>query len=243
MEDYIKARPDIFFVGPDGSLRSNRALCQAAGHYACDLFIGGTLQIDIYGNSSTATANRVSGFGGAPNMGCDARGRRHSSEAWLRCGRENGVGKQQLGTMPRGKKLVVQLQETFREKMAPGFVEELDAWKLMENAGLSLPPVMIYGDDLTHIVTEEGIAYLCRCHSLEERMAAIRAVAGYTEVGRKADPAQTRWLREQEIVKTPQDLGIDPDRVSRDLLAAKSIRDLVDWSGGLYHPPARFRNW
>ena len=49
MEAYIRARPDIFFTGPDGSLRSNRALCQAAGHYACDLFIGSTLQIDLAG--------------------------------------------------------------------------------------------------------------------------------------------------------------------------------------------------
>ena len=28
------------------------------------------------------------GFGGAPNMGCDARGRRHASPAWLKAGRE-----------------------------------------------------------------------------------------------------------------------------------------------------------
>ena len=55
MEDYIRARPDVFFTGPDGSLRSNRAFCQAAGHYACDMFIGSTLQIDLHGNSSTAT--------------------------------------------------------------------------------------------------------------------------------------------------------------------------------------------
>ena len=32
------------------------------------------------------------------------------------------------GNMPRGKKLVVQLQETFREKLTPGFVDRLDAW-------------------------------------------------------------------------------------------------------------------
>ena len=47
MEDYIRARSDVFFTGPDGSLRSNRAFCQAAGHYACDMFIGSTLQIDL----------------------------------------------------------------------------------------------------------------------------------------------------------------------------------------------------
>ena len=75
MENYIAARRDVFFTGPDGSMRSNRALCQAAGHYACDMFIGSTLQIDLGGNSSTATLGRIAGFGGAPNMGADARGR------------------------------------------------------------------------------------------------------------------------------------------------------------------------
>lgn len=243
MEDYIKARPDIFFTGPDESLRSNRAMCQAAGHYACDMFIGGTLQIDIYGNSSTATAGRVSGFGGAPNMGCDPKGRRHASPAFDKCGAESGMRESSLGPTPRGKKLVVQLQETFREKMTPGFVEKLDAWELMEQAGLRYPPIMIYGDDLTHIVTEEGIAYLNRCRSLEERTAAIRAVAGFTPVGLKADPKETEVLRDRGVVRTPKDLGISVDQVSRDLLAAKNIRELVDWSGGLYNPPAKFKNW
>jgi len=74
MEQYVAARPDIFFVGRDGSLRSNRAFCQAAGHYACDLFIGSTLQIDLAGNSSTATKGRIAGFGGAPNLGGNATG-------------------------------------------------------------------------------------------------------------------------------------------------------------------------
>ena len=69
MEEYVKERSDIFFVGEDGSLRSNRAFSQVAGHYAVDMFIGGTLQIDKYGNSSTATANRVAGFGVSPNIG------------------------------------------------------------------------------------------------------------------------------------------------------------------------------
>ncbi|MCL2609270.1 MAG: malonate decarboxylase subunit alpha, partial [Treponema sp.] len=77
MEEYVRNRPEVFFNGPDDSMRSNRALAQVAGHYAADMFIGGTLQIDKAGNSSTATARRITGFGGAPNMGCDARGRRH----------------------------------------------------------------------------------------------------------------------------------------------------------------------
>jgi malonate decarboxylase alpha subunit len=44
MEDYVAARSDVFFTGPDGSLRSNRAFCQTGGLYACDMFIGSTLQ-------------------------------------------------------------------------------------------------------------------------------------------------------------------------------------------------------
>ena len=243
MEEYVKARPDVFFIGPDGSPRSNRTYCQIAGHYAIDMFIGGTLQIDEDGNSSTATANRIAGYGGAPNMGCDPKGRRHASPAWIKCGDEYGMHQATLGEVPRGRRLVVQLQETFREKMAPGFVEKLDAWQLQKTAGLALPPVMIYGDDLTHIVTEEGIAYLDRCRNIEERRAAIRAVAGYTDVGMKAKPEETRKLREAGIIKTPSDLGIDPSRADRSMLAAQSIWDLVCWSGGLYQPPNKFRNW
>ena len=243
MEEYVKARPDVFFVGPDGSPRSNRTYCQIAGHYAIDMFIGGTLQIDEEGNSSTATGNRIAGYGGAPNMGCDPKGRRHSSEAWLKCGNEYGMKDTVIGKVPRGKRLVVQIQETFREKMSPGFVEKLDAWELMNKTGMQLPPVMIYGDDLTHIVTEEGVAYLDRCSSLEERRAAIRAIAGYTDVGLKADKKMTAELRSRGIVKTPEDLGIDLERANRNLLAAKNIRELVAWSGGLYHPPMRYKNW
>ena len=243
MEEYVRARPDVFFTGPDDSLRSNRAFGQVAGHYALDMFIGGTLQIDKYGNSSTATADRVAGFGGAPNMGCDPRGRRHSSGAWLKAGQEDGMQESLTGGLPRGRRLVVQLQETFREKLAPGFVDKLDAWELAKNAGLDIPPVMIYGDDLTHIVTEEGVAYLHKCRSLEERMAAIRAVAGYTDIGLQAKASETEELRRRGVVKTPDDLGVDVSRANRGLLAAKSVRELVKWSGGIYNPPARFRNW
>ena len=243
MEDYVAARRDLFFVGPDGSMRSNRAFSQTAGHYAIDMFIGGTLQIDPYGNSSTATANRVAGFGGAPNMGCDAKGRRHSSEAWLKCGDEYGVKEDLFGNVRRGKRLVVQLAETFREKLAPGFVEELDAFALAKNANLPIEPVMIYGDDLTHVVTEEGIAYLHKCKTMEDRTAAIRGIAGFTEVGLKADPKVTKRLQAEGIIKTPEALGIDMTRANRSMLAAKNVKDLVEWSGGLYNPPARFRNW
>lgn len=243
MEEYVKQRSDIFFVGQDGSLRSNRAFGQVAGHYAMDMFIGGTLQIDKYGNSSTATANRVAGFGGAPNMGCDAKGRRHSTESWLSCGKECGMQEKLIGNIQRGKKLVVQMQETFKEKMDPTFVDQLDALKLAENANLPIPPVMIYSDDVTHIITEVGIAYIDKCSDLNEKMAAIRAVAGYTEIGLQADENETEMLRQKGIFKTPEDLGIDLTRANRSMLAAKNIKELVKWSTGLYNPPAKFRNW
>ena len=239
MEEYIAQRSDIFFTGPDGSMRSNRVFCQLAGHYA-DLFIGSTLQVDLEGNSSTATHNRIAGFGGAPNFGSESRGRRHASSAWLKAGRESA---RDGATMPRGRKLVVQMVETFGDKMVPTFVERLDAWKLMEDFALDLPPVMVYGDDVTHLVTEEGIAHLHRCGTLKEREQAIRGVAGYTPVGLARDRAAVENLRSRGIVQRPQDLGIDARLATRDLLAAKSIKDLVRWSGGLYDPPKRFRNW
>lgn len=238
MEDYIKERPDVFFTGSDGSMRSNRAFSQTAGLYACDLFIGSTLQIDLQGNSSTATVDRISGFGGAPNMGSDPHGRRHASYAYTKAGREAVDGK-----LIKGRKLVVQLVETYREHMHPVFVEELDAWQLQDKMDSELPPIMIYGEDVTHIVTEEGIANLLLCRTPEEREQAIRGVAGYTPVGMKRDTAKVEELRQRGIIQRPEDLGIDPTQVSRDLLAAKSVKDLVKWSGGLYSPPSRFRNW
>jgi len=243
MEDYVRARSDIFFTGPDGSLRSHRAFCQAAGHYACDLFIGSTLQIDLDGNSSTATLGRIAGFGGAPNMGADARGRRHASPAWLQAGREARQGRSGAAGTPRGQKLVVQMVETFREHMQPAFVEKLDAWQLAEQAGMELPPIMIYGDDVTHILTEEGIANLLLCRSDEEREQAIRGVAGYTAVGLARDRRMVENLRDRGVIRRAQDLGIDPRDATRNLLAARNMRDLVRASGGLYAPPRRFRNW
>jgi len=243
MESYVRARPDVFFTGADGSLRSNRAFCQAAGHYACDLFIGSTLQIDLNGHSSTATSDRIAGFGGAPNMGADARGRRHASPAWLRAGSEARQGRTGQHAMPRGQKLVVQMVETFREHMQPAFVERLDAWELAERAKMEIPPVMIYGDDLTHILTEEGIANLLLCRSDEDREQAIRGVAGFTPVGLARDHRLVENLRDRGVIRRAEDLGIDQRQASRSLLAARNMRDLVRASGGLYNPPKRFRNW
>jgi malonate decarboxylase alpha subunit len=241
MDDYIRARSDVFFTGPDGSLRSNRAFCQVAGLYACDMFIGSTLQIDLKGNSSTVTTDRVAGFGGAPNMGSDARGRRHPSKPWLRAGKE--ADPDGPGALRRGRKLVVQIGETFGEKHVPLFVEHLDALTLAEKLDLDLAPVMVYGDDLTHIVTEEGVANLLLCRDADEREQAIRGVAGYTQVGRDRDASMVDRLRERGVIRRPEDLGIDPLDADRRLLAARSIKELVHWSGGLYAPPSIFRTW
>lgn len=240
MDSYMQERSDIYFTGHDGTLRSNRLLCQAAGLYACDMFIGSTLQIDLAGNSSTFTSGRIAGFGGAPNMGSDARGRRHPSPAWLMAGREAVDNPTSLA---RGRKLVVQMIETFGEKMVPNFVEELDSVKMAEQLKLELAPVMIYGDDVSHIVTEEGIANLLLCRNAEEREQAIRGVAGFTPVGLGRNRAAVEALRARGVIRRPEDMGINPLSATRQLLAAHTIEDLVTWSGGLYHPPAKFRNW
>jgi malonate decarboxylase alpha subunit len=236
MEAYIEARPDVFFTGSDGSLRSNRVLCQLAGQYGVDLFIGSTLQLDADANSSTVTRGRLAGFGGAPNMGHDPRGRRHSSEAWLKLLKGGGpVG--------RGQKLVVQTAETYKKGGEPTFVDELDAVAVGKKSGMPIAPIMIYGDDVTHVVTEEGIAYLHKAEGIDERRAALAAVAGVTPIGLRATPEKTAELRRRGIVSYPEDLGIRRGDAKRSLLAARSIDDLVTWSGGLYAPPARFRSW
>jgi malonate decarboxylase alpha subunit len=234
MERYVSERADVFPVGADGNLRSNRALAQAAGQYACDLFVGATLQIDAQGNSSTATKGRIAGFGGAPNMGADARGRRHTSPAWLRAG-------QQAGDSTRGRKLVLQMVETRQPDGTPSFVERLDAIDLAAAAGFELPPVMIYGDDVTHVITEQGVANLLLCRSPNEREGALRAIAGDTDFGSAKARDMTNNLRERQIVMRPSDLGIDAKDAKRDLLSARTIDDLVVCSGGLYVPPPKFR--
>jgi malonate decarboxylase alpha subunit len=235
MEDYIRERSDVFFVGHDGSLRSNRVFCQLAGQYGVDLFVGSTLQMDADANSSTVTLGRLAGFGGAPNMGHDPHGRRHASEAWLSLMTKDAP-------VSRGRKLVVQTLETFKAGGAPAFVETLDAVEVGRKSGMPIAPVMIYGDDVSHVVTEEGIAYLYKVEG-EERRAAVAAVAGATEIGRRANPKVTADLRARGVVALPEDLSVSRGQANRSLLAARSIDDLVAWSGGLYKPPARFRSW
>lgn len=236
MENYVAARPDVFFTGADGSMRSNRAFCQMAGQYAVDMFIGSTLQVDGLANSSTVTRGRLSGFGGAPNMGHDPHGRRHATPAWLAMIDEPDP-------LARGRKLVVQMVETFQAGGKPTFVENLEAVEVAKATGMPLAPVMIYGDDVTHVLTEEGIAYLYRAKTLEERRAMVAAVAGITDIGLGVDAKRVAQLRREGKVAFPEDLGIRRTEASRSLLAAGSVADLVEWSDGLYTPPPKFRSW
>ena len=100
---------------------------------------------------------------------------------------------------------------------------------------------MIYGDDVTHVVTERGVANLLRCRSPQEREAALRAIGGDTDFGKRQSPETGDSLRRRGIVMSPSDLAIDVGTATRDWLAARTIDDLVTASGGLYAPPAKFR--
>ena len=151
----------------------------------------------------------------------------------MRAGRE-------AGETIRGRKLVVQMVQTRQPNGAPSFVERLDAFDLAATAGFALPPVMIYGDDVTHVITEEGVANLLLCRTAAERAGALRAIAGDTDFGRARSAELTENLRRRGIVMRPSDLGIDTTTAKRDLLAARSLDDLVACSGGLYAPPAKF---
>jgi malonate decarboxylase alpha subunit len=108
---------------------------------------------------------------------------------------------------------------------------------------MPIAPVMIYGDDVSHVVTEEGIAYLYKAEGIEERRHALAAVAGISPIGLRAKPQETAQLRKRGIVAYPEDLGVQRLQATRPLLAARSMEDLVAWSGGLYKPPAKFRSW
>ncbi len=112
-----------------------------------------------------------------------------------------------------------------------------------KDANLPIAPVMLYGDDITHLVTEEGIAYLYKAETLDERRAAVAAVAGVTADGLKSTEKHVAALRQKGVVAYPEDLGVRRSDASRSLLSARSMKDLVTWSDGLYQPPARFRNW
>lgn len=233
MDRYTAARPDVFFTGADGALRTNRAMAQVAGLYGIDLFQGGTLQMDYTGNSSTVTNGRLSGFGGAPNMGNAAGGRRHTTKAWL----DMAPGGD---SMIAGRKLVVQMIKS-SSKFGPGFVPELDAVTIGRRAGMDATPVMVYGEDVTHVVTEHGVAYLYTAQNARERTQLLACVAQGTPLGDTVDQDTIDALRRDGRVALPKDLDIDPREATRALLAAKSLDELVEWSGGLYDIPQSLR--
>ena len=145
--------------------------------------------------------------------------------------------------MVRGRKIVVQAVETFVKGDTPAFVETLDAVQVGRKAGMPIAPVMIYGEDVSHVVTEEGIAYPYKTEGIEERRRAIAAVAGISPIGLRAKPEETAALRRRGVVAYPEDIGVQRLNAKRSLLAARSMEDLVAWSGDLYKPPARFRSW
>ena len=91
----------------------------------------------------------------------------------------------------------------------------------------------VFGDDVTHVLTEEGIAYLYRAKDLEERRAMVAAVAGITDIGLGVDAKRVAELRQSGKVVYPEDMGIRRTDATRSLLAAGSVADLVEWSGGL----------
>lgn len=233
MDRYTAARPDIFFTGSDGALRSNRAVAQIAGLYGMDLFLGGTLQMDYLGNSSTVTNGRLSGFGGAPNMGNSTGGRRHTTQAWCEMAPRNG-------SLASGRKLVVQMLKS-KSKFGPAFVPELEAVQIGRKAGMAAPPVMVYGEDVTHVVTEQGIAYLYQADSPEERTRLLGCIAQGTPIGDMVSGSEIKALRSAGKIAYPEDLDIDVAAANQDMLAARSLEEIAQISGGLYEVPARFR--
>src|SRR5580693_6070683 len=91
-----------------------------------------------------------------------------------------------------------------------------------EKAGMPIAPGMIYGDDVSHVVTEEGIAYLYKAEGIEERRRALAAVAGISPIGLRAKPQETAELRKRGIVAYPEDIGVHRLQATRSLLAARS---------------------
>lgn len=233
MERYTAARPDIFFNGVDGTLRSNRAIAQLAGLYGVDLFLGGTLQMDYQGNSSTVMNGRLNGFGGAPNMGNNTGGRRHTTHAWQDMAPLSG-------SMASGRKLVVQMMKS-KSKFGPGFVPVLDAVGIGQQAKMETAPVMIYGEDVTHVVTEQGIAYLHQAENVEERTSLLGCIAQGTPIGSLVSEARIEDYRRQGKVAYPQDLSISRAAAKKELLAADSLERIADISCGLYEVPEVFR--
>ena len=236
MADYTRARPDVFFTGHDGSLRSNRVLAQLAGQYAVDLFIGSTLQMD-------ARRQLLDGHPGAAGRlrRCPQHGQRCAGPPPPERSLAGHDHAQECHA--RGRKLVVQVVETFHKGGQPSIVDTLDAiavGKKARNADRA-------GDDLRrrrHARRDRGRHRL----SLQDRRP------GGTQGGHRGDcrrhgdrPASGSKANCRAALPRHRGDSRGPRRPSNrrppDPVGARSIDDLVAWSGGLYQPPAKFRSW
>jgi malonate decarboxylase alpha subunit len=121
----------------------------------------------------------------------------------------------------------VQTIETFSKGGVPAFVETLDAVEVGKKSGMPIAPIMIYGDDVNHVVTEEGIAFLYKAEGIEERRRALAGVAGVSPIGLRAKPEETNALRRKGLVAYPEDIGVQRLKANRSLLAARGMEDLV----------------
>ena len=102
-------------------------------------------------------------------------------------------------------------------------------------------PVMMYGEDVTHVVTEQGIAYLYRAQDATERGELMGAISQGTPLGDRLTQEKISSLRREGKIAYPEDLDIDPKDATKDLLAARSLEELSVISGGLYEVPAQFK--
>lgn len=62
-----------------------------------------------------------------------------------------------------------------------------------------------------------------------------------TPIGSLVGEEEIERLRREGKVAYPQDLAISPDAAKKDLLAAKSLEEISDLSGGLYRVPEKFK--
>jgi malonate decarboxylase alpha subunit len=136
----------------------------------------------------------------------------------------------------RGRKIVTQVVSTRGPDGGPGFVDTLDAAALADAASLEMVPIMIYGRDVTHLVTEHGVAYLYMARDTDERRQMVAAVAGDTVVGGQIGADVRERLRQTGTVARAAELHVDVAAATRAQLAARSMQDLIDWSGGLFTP-------
>jgi hypothetical protein len=98
---------------------------------------------------------------------------------------------------------VVQTVGTFQKGGVPAFVETLDAMQVGRQSGMPIAPVIICADDVSHVVTEEGVAYLYKAEGQEERRRALAGVAGVSPVGLKAIASETAALRRKGWLLLP----------------------------------------